>query len=81
MAAKTITIDMEAYELLSKLKRGNESFSRVIKNILSKESKTAERLLENIDKCLPSTETLANIEKIIEDRADCTLDSPIIESE
>ena len=81
MAVKTITIDMEAYELLSKLKKGNESFSRVIKNILGKESKTAKRLLENIDKCLPSTDTLVNIEKIIGDRAKSTLDSPIIESE
>jgi predicted CopG family antitoxin len=81
MAVKTITIDMEAYSILSSLKKGNESFSQVIKKTLLKESKTAERLLENLDSCLLSDETLDITNEIIKDRSRNVVDSPILDQE
>lgn len=51
MAVKTITIDMEAYELLAGARRSNESFSTVIKNVLVPASHTAAALLHYLDNC------------------------------
>ena len=45
MAVKTITIDMEAYERLSRLKQGKESFSYVIKKYLPALGSTTEERL------------------------------------
>jgi len=77
MAVKTITIDMEAYEILAAEKRGNESFSQVIKRKL-KEKSTASNLLRNLPKCALSEDTLSNIDRIIEDRKRSLPDSIIL---
>jgi predicted CopG family antitoxin len=47
MAVKTITIDIESYTLLSRLKREGESFSQVIKAHF-KPQPTAARFLERV---------------------------------
>jgi predicted CopG family antitoxin len=64
MAVKTITIDLEAYEALAKRKKGNESFSQVIKRTFSEERYTAKHLLENLEEVSLSEETLDRIEEI-----------------
>ena len=72
---------MEAYTILSKLKKDKESFSQVIKKTLGEESKTAENLLQNLDKILLSDETLDNIKNIIKEREHFLPNSPVIDGE
>ena len=78
MAVKTITIDMEAYILLSKLKKSNESFSQVIKKTLLKESKTAQRLMADLDRIAIAADTIERIEELVGEREKSYTDSPII---
>ena len=63
MAVKTITIDLEAYEALAKRKKGNESFSQVIKRTFSEERYTAKYLLDNLSEVTLSEEALDQIEE------------------
>jgi predicted CopG family antitoxin len=68
MAVKTITIDLESYELLAARKRPGESFSRVIKRTLRDERYTASHLLEHIDEVLLAEDTLAALETVVKER-------------
>ena len=74
MAVKTITIDMEAYDLLASQKRGNESFSRVIKRRLRPEN-TASALLRRLDDVLLDEDTLDRLEDLVAARADSLIAS------
>jgi len=78
MAVKTITIDMEAYEILLKAKKGKESFSQVIKKTLSPRRRTARNLLADLDALVLSDDALDAVETVIRDRDKSLTDSPII---
>jgi predicted CopG family antitoxin len=63
MAAKGITIDLDAYEALSRrLKRKGQSFSHVIKERFGRR-KTARDLLAALGTAKVSEETLDNIDR------------------
>ena len=78
MAVKTITIDMEAYEMLSDEKRGKESFSKVIKRRLASE-KTATSLLAAIENLSFDEDTIDYTEEIVESRKQWVAESPVID--
>lgn len=61
MAVKTITIDIEAYELLSDQKNEGESFSQVIKRRLRSKPKF-EEILKTIRKSEISDQVLNDME-------------------
>jgi predicted CopG family antitoxin len=68
MAVKTITIDIEAYALLSRQKRPGESFSQVIKRNFGDRPVTVGAMLERVRSVRLSEETLDRIEQIIRER-------------
>jgi predicted CopG family antitoxin len=80
MAVKTITIDMEAYELLAADKREGESFSKVIKRRLKPE-KTARALLEHLHECMLAEDTLDRIEEVYQSRSNYLAESPRLDAE
>lgn len=77
---KTITIDIEAYNLLAEEKMSKESFSMVIKRLLSPVH-TADNLLRNLDRIMLSDSTLDKTEEIIKAREESMVNSPVIERE
>lgn len=70
MAVKTITIDMDAYERLSRLKRKGQSFSQVIKELTPPAVSTGGDLLKALDAIEVSETTLDALDQIVEDRTD-----------
>lgn len=64
MAVKTITIDLEAYDLLSRHKRPGQSFSEVIKERLGGTS-TAADLLRLVPGAHLSVRTLDAVERVV----------------
>jgi predicted CopG family antitoxin len=69
MAVKTITIDMEAYELLSRHKKGGLSFSEVIKKHFGPQP-TAARFRDLLKSVRLSEATLDAVERQVAARQD-----------
>jgi hypothetical protein len=67
MAVKTITIDMEAYTLLSRLKGDGKSFSQVIKAHFQP-SPTAGRFREMVRTARVSGDTLVALDDVVKNR-------------
>lgn len=76
MAVRTITIDMDAYERLSRLKRGGMSFSQVIKEHLPAAGVTAGDLLDALAGADVSEETLDAVDRIVARREDSPARTP-----
>lgn len=68
MAVKTITIDLEAYEALSRLKQKGQSFSQVIKEHLG--APRGRDLRRALEKVAISDETLDVLAELVERRGE-----------
>ena len=62
MATKTITIDVEAYERLAQVRRGNESFSQIIKRVV-RPPLDVDGLLAGLEALSMSPRAIAGVEE------------------
>ena len=69
MAVKTITIDLEAYEILSRHKRSGQSFSQVIKTMLGHRM-TGKDLLQAAARTTLTEKTIDAIDAQVRRRSD-----------
>lgn len=70
MSSKTVDLDEEAYEILSRQKRAGQSFSEVVKEHFKKPGRsTAADLLRNAERYALSEETLDAIEEQVRMRS------------
>jgi predicted CopG family antitoxin len=69
MAVKTITIDLEAYELLARQKKPGQSFSQVIKERFGG-AVTGAELLRRIASTRMSSEALDAVDRVLARRRD-----------
>ena len=67
MAVKTITIDLEAYDLLASRKKKGESFSKTLKRLIANENYTAIQLLIDLPRVALAEDTLGLIEEMVKD--------------
>lgn len=77
MAVKTITIDVEAYNLLAAEKGKSESFSKVIKRRL-RPGRTAADLLKNLSRLTLDEDALDRVEDTVARRRASRINSPIL---
>ncbi len=69
MATKTITVDVEAYNRLKRVKRENESFSQTIKRVIPLPP-NLDALFRGTAKRPFSDDFVATMEKVVSSRAD-----------
>ena len=70
MAHKTVELDEEAYEILSRQKRAGQSFSEVIKERFGpRRLRTGKDLLKVVRELNFSEDTLDRMEEVVRDRA------------
>ena len=80
MAAKTIAVDAETYDLLAGEKRGDESLGEVIKRRL-RAGKTAADLAHDLKNVCLAADTLDHLENVVRERGSSAANSPALNTD